>query len=190
MNVDQAKFLAYVAHTAVGQMRADGATPYIAHPARVAGYTRAFSERRDNAVMAANFILEDRLVAAWLHDVVEDTKVAFEHLTYCGITPEQLAIVKLLTKPDSGPARPEYYAGIATSIDALVVKCADRCANLDDALKELLDGREVKRWLHYANKTERDIVPLYDGLPMLQAELVNRIHAIWAIPTFATTTEF
>lgn len=61
---DRARLFATGAHAAVGQARKYTGEPYINHPAAVANLVR--SVPHDDAMLAA----------AWLHDVVEDTRVS------------------------------------------------------------------------------------------------------------------
>jgi hypothetical protein len=180
MKVYEAERVAYTAHGACGQMRANGTTPYITHPRKVALYTQEFSEFGDLKAFSDN--RNDRIVAALLHDVLEDTKLTRPDLLYLGISYKQLDIVERLTKPDNGPAQPAYYQRIAENDDALVVKCADRCANLDDALAELEveEPTEPRRWGRYVEKTYRDVLPMYKTLPYLHQQLVTRLEAIEA----------
>ena len=61
--VTHARIFATAAHAAVGQRRKYTNEPYIVHPAEVAG------------IVATVEHTSEMLAAAWLHDVVEDTKV-------------------------------------------------------------------------------------------------------------------
>src|SRR5580765_8807774 len=61
----RARVFATAAHAAVGQVRKYTGEPYINHPAAVAEIVRAVPHS------------EAMLAAAWLHDVVEDTKVTY-----------------------------------------------------------------------------------------------------------------
>jgi (p)ppGpp synthase/HD superfamily hydrolase len=174
MTPEQAHRIAFVAHTACGQTRADGKTPYIVHPERVAALTRDFS----GCLPARR---EDREVAAYLHDVLEDTRLTRDHLLRLGVTPHQLDIIERLTKEKPNePATDEYYQRISESEDALVVKCADRCANLEDVLGELNREfpKETRRWQRYIEKTVRRVLPMYEGMPGLSAELERRLGLI------------
>lgn len=175
MKPDEAKRLAFIAHTACGQFRADGVTPYIAHPVRVAKLTQQFDS------FAPGGPLVDRLVAAYLHDVIEDTHLTRDHLVELGVSYAQIDIIERLTKAKpNDPATPDYYQGIAESVDALVVKCADRCANLEDALAELQpeEPKEPRRWGRYVDKTVTDVLPMYVTFPSLLRELQSRLDAI------------
>jgi (p)ppGpp synthase/HD superfamily hydrolase len=174
MTPNEAHLIAFVAHTACGQYRADGVTPYYRHPERVAALTREFHDYLPGHG-------DDREVAALLHDVLEDTQLTREHLLGLGITDRQLDIVERLTKErPNDPGTAEYYQRIAESDDALVVKCADRCANLEDALAELRAKvpTRPRRWERYVEKTTTSVLPMYATLPELRAELEKRVARI------------
>jgi (p)ppGpp synthase/HD superfamily hydrolase len=165
-----ARVIARVAHGAIGQKRADHVTPYFTHPVRVAELTR---------IWCAGLPYADQAVAAaYLHDVLEDTKLARDDLIQAGISNDVVGIVERLTKDASAPASSEYYRGIAESEVALLVKCADRCANLEDALREVLSNRELTRWATYAQKTRTDLLPMYASMPKLQEHLEDRLRLI------------
>jgi len=189
LTIEQARVIATVAHGAIGQTRSNGTTPYIVHPKQVAEYTRLFSremELKPPTNLESDQVLVDRIVAAWLHDVLEDTKLKLPVLMELGISQNQLDIVLALTKPDAGPAPKSYYEKIAQSEDAMVVKCADRCANLDDALAEIKveHPKEPRRWERYVEKTVTDVIPMYAQYPMLEYQLAKRVIAIWEeLPT-------
>jgi hypothetical protein len=175
MTPKEAERVAFIAHTACGQYRADKVTRYFEHPKRVAELVGVFCNRMLRATG------ENMVVAAWLHDVLEDTKLTREDLLYLGITYEQLDIVERLTKPDDGPAPASYYQGIAESEEALIVKAADRVSNLEDALKEVLVEEPLpRRWAKYVEKTVRDVIPMYVNHPYLKESLQRQVDAIEA----------
>lgn len=64
--VQRAALFATAAHHAVGQVRKYTGEPYIVHPSAVAG------------IVATVPHTDAMLAAAWLHDVVEDTKVTID----------------------------------------------------------------------------------------------------------------
>lgn len=198
MKPKEALLIATIAHGAVGQMRWDNGrekVPYIVHPKRVALLTRWFfkkyfleitrglqAEKPPYDYFPATFdFLDDLRVAAYLHDVLEDTKVKPSMLLDAGITRRQLDTVLRLTKPDNGPAPQSYYQGISESTAALIVKCADRCSNLEDAYKELfapVEEREVRRWANYIDKTYTDVLPMYKLFPGMRSEIQWRLDRI------------
>jgi (p)ppGpp synthase/HD superfamily hydrolase len=170
----QAVDIATQAHE--GQTRADGATPYIEHPLAVADLVERWN--KTGVITAGPEALNRMRCAAVLHDVVEDTGVTLDELRSAGVEDDVLTLVDLLTKPDDSPAKPAYYARIATNREALIVKCADRSANLEDALVSVRAGTDVARWSAYARKTRRDVFPLFETMPTLQRELGLRLFAL------------
>lgn len=73
------------------------------------------------------------LVAAWLHDVIEDTPISYEMIKH-GFGGEVADIVYAVTN-EAGKNRKERntktYPKIRASHDGLVVKLADRIANIE-----------------------------------------------------------
>lgn len=173
--IDLARVIATTAHGALGQTRANGTSPYIVHPQRVVELLNQFC---NGGTLLDPYERYDAIAAAWLHDVVEDTHLRLNDLAWLGISPETLNIVDRMTKPDTGPSQPSYYARIAEHLPTLVVKCADRCANLEDARAEILEHRELRRWRRYVEKTVVDVLPLYTAYPKLEAELEDRLEMI------------
>jgi (p)ppGpp synthase/HD superfamily hydrolase len=178
MTIGDAITICRVAHSACGQFRADNRTPYYVHPFRVAELAKTFSSFPE--CEARHFVdLENRIVAAYLHDVLEDTKLAANDLRALGISGKQLDIVERLTKPVDGDLA-SYYRGISESVDALVVKCSDRAANLEDALPAIETGLDPYRFKRYAEKSRVDLLPLYDRFPELRRELLTRLERLEA----------
>lgn len=180
MNAQKAYEIALVAHGALGQRRANGHDPFIVHPIAVAELTARFAGFKPNPTCQG---AKDRIVCAYLHDVLEDTKITEDHLRALGATERQVELVNLLTKPIK--AHKSYYEKIAADPDALVVKCADRCNNLEDALAELLienleRPKKPLRWERYAEKTRAELLPYYAGYPDLFHELHMRLETIEA----------
>ena len=100
-----------------GQTRNDG-SPYIEHPMRVA------------------MAVEDRLKPiAYLHDVVEDTKVTLEDLKVAGFPSYVIETVDVLTHKNKEPNL-DYWARIKANPDAKAVKLADINDNLNDKPSE------------------------------------------------------
>lgn len=130
-----------------GQFRKDQRTPYIVHPARVAGYVSMFGGSHV------------AIISAWLHDVYEDCTPEWISLTdsFIAALPlsedEQLeiaAIVNALTKKNTIPGKAARLSDSVTRIldappEATLVKICDRIDNfLDTACR---DGRVRKRYL-------------------------------------------
>lgn len=191
MNPAKALLVATIAHAAKGQTRGNG-VPYIVHPKRVALLTETFMRRYwsteigdqawldDGSMKGWN--IDDLAVASYLHDTIEDTGITRQHLLDAGIQYHALDIVERLTKPNPhGKAPPSYYQGIAEHTGALVVKAADRCANLEDAFKDLLvpgEFLQCKRWRNYVAETYEYVLPMYVTLPSLAAEIKWRADRI------------
>jgi hypothetical protein len=100
-----------------GQMRHDGRTLYITHPMRVA----ARLSGSPNEVVAA----------AWLHDVLEDTKTTVHDMVAAGIPAPVIAAVESLTKR-RGEQYTAYLARVKADPIARAVKMADMLDNLTD----------------------------------------------------------
>jgi hypothetical protein len=65
----------------------------------------------------------------------------------------------------------------------LIVKCADRCANLEDAYKDLFVPGEVmtpKRWRNYVVESTTEVMPMYVTMPQLRSEIDWRVKRILA----------
>ncbi|MFA4877672.1 MAG: HD domain-containing protein [Methanoregula sp.] len=99
-----------------GQMRKDRRTPYITHPARVAGLVGTF-----NGSHVA-------IIAAWLHDVYEDC------------SPEW--ILKTDTLIDNLPLPPDDRKDIAAIVDAMTKKntIKKKGARLSDSLGRIVEA--------------------------------------------------
>lgn len=111
-----AYFLAKKAHA--GQFRRDGKTPYISHPEAVVS-------------LLSNPSIGE-VAAAWLHDILEDTKTTRDDLLDAGIDPATVRTVEALTK-NPGEDYRFYLAKVAQDPIALKVKLADIRHNLNDA---------------------------------------------------------
>lgn len=174
--IERADIIAAVAHGAIGQRRSDRVTPYIDHPRRTA--TLILEWNRDGVHTLDAHVLERCVAAALLHDVLEDTKLARSELRaqFPG-EPKLLALVDRMTEPPGEPDAPDYYRRISEDSEAIVVKCADRCANLEDVVKDVRRGEGVERWRRYVAKTQRDVIPIVRD-PALKRELERRIEEI------------
>jgi guanosine-3',5'-bis(diphosphate) 3'-pyrophosphohydrolase len=117
---DSARAFAQAAH---GDQKY-GAEPYVVHLAAV------------RSVLAEFGFTGDLLVAAWLHDVLEDTRVAFKELM-AAFGAEVASLVVAVT--GRGGNRKERNASIARQLlsqpRAVPLKLADRIANGRSCLK-------------------------------------------------------
>ena len=107
--------IAFKAH--VNQYRRDGVTPYINHPRAVADRVRHLGH--------------EYVCVAYLHDVLEDTKVTYSDLENEGIPENILKAVEILTKSDD-ISYDEYLYSIKCNELARKVKIADMLSNLAD----------------------------------------------------------
>ena len=114
-----AKSLAHQAHA--GQFRRDHLTPYVLHPQLVV-------ELLDGEPC-------ETIAAAWLHDVVEDTRLTFEDLINFAIPESVVEIVKILTK-SANTEYQTYLQDIKNHNIARKIKIADMIANLTDSPTE------------------------------------------------------
>jgi len=130
----KARAFATVAHS--GQMRKDGKSPYIVHPERVV-----------KTLQEAGVTDQEILAAAYLHDVLEDTKETIE-----GRFPERVVkLVKDLTKSPNTKDKNAYIAAFADKpFEVVLIKLADRYDNLLDGSKTM-KPEWVKNYLTGAN---------------------------------------
>lgn len=124
---DKERALAYARKAHAGQTRADGKTPYVSHPIRVAQNVERFKKSKN---------LDALIAAAYLHDTIEDTDTTHEDLEkmFGGLV---ASLVKELTSDKDEVKRQgktEYLqkkmAGMTSY--ALVIKLADRLDNVQD----------------------------------------------------------
>lgn len=97
-------------------------------------------------------------VAAWLHDVLEDTKVTAQDLVDMGVDENAVFIVELLTRK-RGQTAEQYYELICTNEIALTVKLADIANNLDEERMARLDMETQERLIAKYGKGLRLLLP-------------------------------
>lgn len=153
-----------------GQVRKYHQQPYIVHPARVA-----------SRVMLIDRVTTDEIVAAWLHDVVEDTPCTFEDLLSEGFTEHSVSIVNELTNPSKEHShlprieRKEIDHGHIKDIshEAKRIKLIDRADNLkdmglaDDRFKSLYVAESLQLANLLANVDEELLEELYTSIEFL-----------------------
>ena len=135
--VEKASIFAAAAHAAVGQKRKYTGEPYIVHPAQVALITARLKGT------------PEMVAAAWLHDVVEDTQVDFDLITYM-FGDKVSALVMWLTDvstPEDGnraTRKAMDRAHIAKAPrDAQLVKLADLISNTESITKHDPDFAKI-----------------------------------------------
>jgi (p)ppGpp synthase/HD superfamily hydrolase len=130
--VEKAKEFATVSHQ--GQSRWGG-EPYITHPESVADI---LNEQHGNAPCLPPF-----LVAAWLHDVIEDTDATPDDLRKLGFPEEIIEAVEILTHEEHMSYK-EYINEICTNLIAIKVKIADITHNMSDLDKHKKKDKKDK----------------------------------------------
>ena len=106
-----------------GQFRRDGVTPYITH---VEAVVKKLNEDYRLAWC------DDTIAAAWLHDVIDDTKETFESLKAKGVmTPKVDTALRYLTKK-SGQSYDEYISMLCSTNIARSIKIYDILHNISD----------------------------------------------------------
>ncbi len=162
MNLDYDYVLKYATQKHAGQFRADGVTPYICHPIKVAELVKQYKKSSK---------LDHIIAAALLHDTLEDTYTSYRELidNFGEIV---ASIVIELTTADymSDLVGKSNYLKTRMCIMspyALVVKLADRLANILDSYNltpekrvklkmdtiEIVDYLEKNRELTNSQKT-------------------------------------
>jgi (p)ppGpp synthase/HD superfamily hydrolase len=106
---------AIAAEALAGQVEKAG-MPYVGHVRRVASYV----DPADT----------DAVVAALLHDVIEDTGIDAAELRDRGVAPAAIDAIKLLTRRSDQPTA-SYYQRISDHPTAREVKLADLADNTD-----------------------------------------------------------
>lgn len=138
--IEDAKNLAAEAHE--GQFDKAG-RPYFEHVAAVARHTVDLISLYGQGLTYEE--MDAATMAAFLHDVVEDTPLTFEDLAAKGFAPAVIETVRLLTRDRStGLSYMDWIRSIARSGNraALLVKLADNMHNSDPARIAALDEHE------------------------------------------------
>ena len=155
--------LAFATKKHDGQMRKDGVTPYIVHPIGVADLVAEYSQD--------DTYLDTMIVAALLHDTLEDTDTSYDEL-WEKFGDSVADIVDELTsdKEECKRIGKGKYLKIKMqnmSEEALTIKIADRLYNMRDVacmkpekIQQFIDqNEEIISWLRHnrANLTETHI---------------------------------
>jgi len=133
--------------------------PYIYHPLTLACHALAMGIRDDSV-----------LAAALLHDVYEDCGVELNELP---VNDDIKEAVRLLShnsyEGTDEECDPIYYANIAASPLAAMVKCLDRCHNLSS----MALGFRREKIASYIRGTEKYVLPILDKLSALEPTYSN-----------------
>lgn len=154
------------------QQRKSTGHAYINHPIRVA------------QAALRHLLPQDAVVAAVLHDVVEDTVVTLDELKQA-FTPETCDLVRLLTQPykddasqeDKARLRPAYYAEICTSVDAACLKVLDRTDNVTEML---LCIDHMPKWVRsYLKRSQNEMGMVIPFMKGSRPDIVDEYHTAW-----------
>lgn len=138
MNLDYDFVLNFAAKKHEGQFRADGVTPYIEHPIKVAELIKKYKKSRNiDAIVAA----------ALLHDTLEDTYTSYRELVdnFGEIVASMVMEVTTASYMPHLVGKGNYlkHKMLDMSNYSLCIKLADRLANVMDA-KSLPEDRREK----------------------------------------------
>lgn len=133
--VQKVKAFASKAHDSVGQKYGD--KPYSYHLAMVADYTAQYV----HLVSVENQTLA--MKGAWVHDLLEDLGFSYSYNDVSNLLGADVAEISFLLQTPKGRNRSErhcdaYYQELATSLVAVLVKIADRMANLKASIESFL----------------------------------------------------
>lgn len=107
-----------------GQMY--GSLPYEYHLAKVVGVLQLYGVAD-----------EELLAAAWLHDTIEDTDATCEHIEF--LFGKRVAALVWAVTDGEGKNRKErkraMYEKVRTTPGAVLIKLADRIANVDEGIR-------------------------------------------------------
>lgn len=137
MTISKAIYVAKIAH--YGQLRKDEKTPYINHPANVVKLLCLYSDIID----------EDIIMAAWLHDILEDT--TYDEISlFSDFGPSVYHLVKSLTNcfkveycdwPRKDRKKAEHIRLGQCDHKVQIIKCADRLDNILDLNNGIFDDK-------------------------------------------------
>jgi (p)ppGpp synthase/HD superfamily hydrolase len=160
--IERAELFARAAHGAIDQRRKYDGSAYINHPAEVASILLRF---------ATGPVAEEQVAAAWLHDVVEDTKITLDDIRDC-FGEEVESLVEALTdvsRPEDGNRRVRKQKDLdhtaAASPLAKSIKLADLISNSRSIVQHDPDFARV-----YLHEKTRILEVCSDADPGLLAE--------------------
>lgn len=146
LNENALKALRFATAAHKGQMRKSG-DPYISHPKEVARFVKQFKQSNNLSAL---------IQAAYLHDTIEDTDTTHEDLVkqFGGLVADMVQELTSDKEAIQALGKGEYIAGKMAKMSswALVVKLADRLANVQD-----IDSRPAEFQRRYAAQTKQAI---------------------------------
>lgn len=146
LNENSLKALRFATKAHKGQTRRSG-EPYITHPKDVARFVKQFKQSNN---------LDALIQAAYLHDTIEDTNTTYEDLVkqFGGLVADMVKELTSDKEAIEALGKGEYIANKMAKMSswALVVKLADRLANVQD-----IDSQPSEFQKRYANQTKQAI---------------------------------
>ena len=138
MNIDYDFVLNYAKNKHAGQFRADGVTPYIEHPIKVAEIVKKYKRSKN---------IDSIVAACLLHDTLEDTYTSYKELQdmFGEMVASMVMEVTTATYMPVLMGKGNYLKHKMKEMSpyALVIKLADRLANLMDC-ENLSKDRKIK----------------------------------------------
>lgn len=141
MSTHDARIVAMAAHA--GQNDKLG-MPYFSHLERVVQRCKYAHDGRMLGVLESSILLEERLQVAYLHDIVEDTRVSLGHLSAMGFSRIVVLGVEAITHFPNEPLA-DYYWRVSENPLARYVKEHDVADNANPVRLEKLDPHTAAR---------------------------------------------
>lgn len=164
---DKALLFCKAAHSAIGQLRKYTFEPYWHHPYDVAQILKTH---------AKNAVSIEQIAAAYLHDVLEDTKVTKDILEseFGPIVTGLVLDVTNIAQPSDGNRKTRKAINIEhlkmASPEAKTIKCADIIHNISSIVDYDPDFAEV-----YLREKEEAAKVLTEADPGLYELMINKI---------------
>ena len=165
-----ARAMVYACEKHAGATRDDGITPYAMHPIRVAENLRRFCDERD----------ENVLIAALLHDTIEDAAVTYDDIA-AKFGEEVAGLVAELTNDNRLPKakrRAEMMAHLADlSPKAKRIKLADRLDNVADLVRGIGTREKRQRYHHETEQLLEALAGSCEPIENAIREALRQLHA-------------
>jgi len=159
------KAIQFITEKHVGQIRRDSKLPYITHPINVM-----------NRLISHNITDVDILVAALLHDTLEDTDTTYDEIA--DIFNDDIAelVHELTNDPNITKADKLQYqlTKIPTiSCEAQLIKIADKIDNVLDFLLNCNDSERIKNYINNTTELMEKIKDTHHGLYLEYKNIIN-----------------